>query len=265
MDRRHVELPRVRVQVLQHAEPHRGDAGSDGDFFLHEQIDDARGIEVRPGHHHLRAEHDGGKGESPCVGVEHRHNGKNRVALLDVHARRQGEAEGMQHDGAMRVEDAFRFAGGAGRVAHRRRVELVRLRQVHRGRGLREERFVFEIAGGHRFRGADDDHCLDGGDERLQLLPERQKRFVDDHHRIAGVVDDVGELVVVEAEVERVEDAAHERDGEIGLEVCAVVPGESGDAVARSDAEVDQDAREAAGAIGEVAHGVAVNRLVGEA
>ena len=79
------------------------------------------------------------------------------------------------------------------------------------------------------------------------------------------MVDDVGELVGVEAEVERVEDAAHERDAEVGLEVRAVVPAERGDAVAGLDAEVEQGPGEAAGAVGEVGEGVAVDRLVGEA
>ena len=61
------------------------------------------------------------------------------------------------------------------------------------------------------------------------------------------MVDDVGELVGVEAEVERVEDAADERNAEVGLEVLAVVPAEGGDAVAGADAEVGQDTGPAAG------------------
>ena len=89
------------------------------------------------------------------------------------------------------------------------------------------------------------------------LLPERQQAFVDEHGAVVGVVDDVGELVGVEAEVEGVEDAAHERDAEVGLEVRAVVPAERGDAIARPDAEIEQGAGEAAGADGEVAVGVA--------
>ena len=80
---------------------------------------------------------------------------------------------------------------------------------------------------------------------------------------IVGVVDDVGELVGVEAEVERVEHAAHERDAEVGLEVRAVVPAEGGDAVAGRDAEIEQDPREASGAVGEFGAGIAPDALVG--
>ena len=90
-------------------------------------------------------------------------------------------------------------------------------------------------------------------DLRPHLFPQRQQRFVDEHRAVVGVVDDVGELVGVEAEVERVEDAADERDAEVGLEVRAVVPAERGDAVAGADAEVEQGAGEAPGAAGEVA------------
>ena len=42
--------------------------------------------------------------------------------------------------------------------------------------------------------------------------------------RILGVVDDVGELLGEEADVERVEHRAHARDGEVGLEVLLGVP-----------------------------------------
>ena len=56
------------------------------------------------------------------------------------------------------------------------------------------------------------------------------------------------------------EDAAHERDAEVGLEVRAVVPAERGDAVAGADAEAERG-REASGARGEVGVGVAVPDL----
>ena len=61
--------------------------------------------------------------------------------------------------------------------------------------------------------------------------------LVHHHHLVLGVARDVGQLIGMEAEVERVEHRAHERDGEIGLEVAVVVPAESGDAVAGADAE----------------------------
>ena len=61
------------------------------------------------------------------------------------------------------------------------------------------------------------------------------------------------------------EHAANERDGEIGLEVRAVIPAERRHAVAGDDAEVDEGAGEAPGPVSEVAHRVAMNRFVREA
>ncbi len=265
MDGRDVELARVRIQVLQHGHPDRRNAGGDRHFFPLEQIDQAGWIQVRPWHHQLGAEHHRGEGEPPRVGVEHRDDGKDRVALGDVHTGAEREAEGVEHERAVRVEHAFRLTGGASGVAHGRRLVLLRLGQIHRRLGLGEQRFVFQIARRHRLGRADDDDGLDGRNERANLLPERQQRFVDQQELVLRVIDDVGELLGVEAEVEGVEDAADERDGEIGLEVRAVVPGERGDAVAGDDAEVGEGAGEPPGAVAEVAHGVAVNRLVREA
>ena len=62
----------------------------------------------------------------------------------------------------------------------------------------------------------------------------------------------IGELVGVETEVEGMQHTADERDAEVGLEVVVVVPAEGGDAVARGETEVEEDAGKAAGAIGEM-------------
>src|SRR5262249_53662133 len=51
-------------------------------------------------------------------------------------------------------------------------------------------------------------------------------------------------------------------DGEIGLEVRAVVPHQRGDAIAGLNAEGDEGASEAARAVGPVGNRVAVERLV---
>ena len=61
------------------------------------------------------------------------------------------------------------------------------------------------------------------------------------------------------------QDTANQRDGEVGLEVRAVIPAERRHAVAGNDAEIEQGASEAPGPVREVAHRVAMNRLVREA
>ena len=55
--------------------------------------------------------------EAPRVGVEHRHDGKDGVALVD--AEQRARRERVDRDRAVRVDDALRQAGGAAREAHR--------------------------------------------------------------------------------------------------------------------------------------------------
>src|SRR5207244_10917415 len=80
--------------------------------------------------------------------------------------------------------------------------------------------------------------------------PKRQQAFVDDGDPVAGVEDDVGQFVGMEAEIERMEDAAHQRDSEVCLEVLRVVPGQGRDPVAGVGAKRLAGSGEAAGALG---------------
>ena len=64
------------------------------------------------------------------------------------------------------------------------------------------------------------------------------EHVVDEHHPIAGVIDDVGDLLVEEPHVDRVEHGTHERHRPVELEVASRVVGEGGDPVAGTHAEV---------------------------
>ncbi len=245
-DRREVELAGVRVEVLQHAHPDRRHAAGQRDALGVEQIDQARGIEVRPRHHQLGADHHRRERHPPGVGVEHRHHRQDDVVLADAHAVIEREAEGVQHERAVRVEDALRVAGRAGRVAHRGGGALVGVGEILRRLGPGDQRLVFERsrrppAWSRRRRSSTGTLT-----RRAHLFPQRQQALVDEDGAVLRVVDDVGELVGVEAQVERVQHAAHQRDAEVGLEVRTVVPAERGDAVAGLDAEIEQRAGEAA-------------------
>ena len=66
-----------------------------------------------------------GVGQAPRVGVEHRHDRQHDVALADAEAVDRHGADGVQVRRAVAVDDALGVAGGAARVAHRRRPVLV--------------------------------------------------------------------------------------------------------------------------------------------
>ena len=175
---------------------------------------------------------------------------------------RRGER--VEHDRAMRVDDALRLPRGAARVAHRRRRALVDVPVGERlGVGRREQLLVLDRAG-RRLAGADRDHVLEA-DAVLERLDERPQRLVGDQDAIAGMRRDVGEVVGVEPQVERVRDEAADRSAEVGLQVLVVVPRERRDAVAVDEAElVAQRQRELLGASGEIGVRVGVPALVGQ-
>ena len=99
-----------------------------------------------------------------------------------------------------------------------------------------------------------------------EVLDERPEHLVRDQHLVARVRRDVGQVVGVEAEVERVRDHPADGDADVGLEVLVVVPGEGADAVAVLQAElVAQRGGEAAGARRELGVRVAMPASVGKA
>ena len=99
-----------------------------------------------------------------------------------------------------------------------------------------------------------------------EVLDERPQHLVRDQDAVARVRRDVGEVVGVQAEVQRVRDHAADRDADVGLEMLIVVPAEGPDAVSVLQAElVAERGGEAARTWRELGVGVAVPALVRQA
>ncbi len=168
-------------------------------------------------------------------------------------------------DRAVRVDDALRAAGRPARVAHRGREPLVdvALLELVCARG-RQQLLVVDRAVGRRSV-ADGDHVLEA-DTVLERLGQRPEHLVDEQDAVAGVLGDVGEVVGVEAKVERVRDHPAGGEPEVRLEVLVVVPAERPDAVAVAQPELlAQRDREPLRAVDEVGIGVGVPALVRQA
>ncbi len=75
---------------------------------------------------------------------------------------------------------------------------------------------------------------------RRELLDKGKKTEVEEHVAALGVVDDVADLLGEQAWVHRMQDSARTGDAEIQLEVPEPVPGQSGDPLARPDAEAPE-------------------------
>ena len=77
--------------------------------------------------------------------------------------------------------------------------------------------------------------------DSLQLigdrLDQRQQRRVDEDDFVLGVVDDVFELLMRQADIQGVDDGAGAGDAEVEFQMLIIVPGEGTHAVARLDAQ----------------------------
>src|SRR5690606_25066837 len=120
----------------------------------------------------------------------------------------QACGEGVQVERAVRVADALGGAGGAGGVAERGQVVLVPRYGFFQRRGGRDQFVVVRavpVGGDHRHLGA-------AGADAVQ---QRQQRRVDEHHAVIGVVDDVGDLVGCQPQVERVQHGSRQRSCQV--------------------------------------------------
>ena len=89
--------------------------------------------------------------------------------------------------------------------------------------------------------------CSDPLERRQQRREQAEQRAVDEDHLVVGVVDDVGELLGEQPDVQRVQHAPGARRGEVQLEVAGRVPRERRHAAVGGDAEVVEHAAEPAG------------------
>jgi hypothetical protein len=79
---------------------------------------------------------------------------------------------------------------------------------------------------------------------RQHPLQQRQQIVIGDDNLVAGMGGDVADHLGVQSQVQRVQDRAHSRDREVGLQVLGVVPHQRGDALVAVHAERAQRVRE---------------------
>ena len=195
-----------------------------------------------------------GVGGAPGVDVEHRHDQQAAVALAEADRVRRRRGHRVQPRRAVRVDDALGVARRARGVTHDRGGALVELGPLEAGLLGREEGLVVDRLAEHAASssGPWTMMCLTVGIWSRTFAKRRDQRSVDDDDRVLGVVDDEGQLFGEEPDVERVQDGAHARDGEVGLHVRLVVPHERRHAVTGLHAEFAQRRGQLLGALGDL-------------
>ena len=162
----------------------------------------------------------------------------------------------------MRVDNALRMAGGPGRVTHAERIGLRELGpRLDRARRLEQRLVLRQPIGHHGLGGVPHDHDVfhardlvaDAGEHRIDAR-------VGEDHRVARVIDDVGQILRGEPEVQRVQHGARERGRPVDLEMAVTVPRERRHAVAFFHSEIAEEPGQAHRALGEVGVGVPEER-----
>ncbi len=258
---REVPALRVRVEGLEDPHPDRRHAGADRHPLLDERVEQALRVEMRPREHLLGADERAREREAPCVRVEHRDDRQHGVAL--VGAEEPGGGQRVDRDRAVRVDDALRQPGGPAREAHRRGSALVDVAVDELALVGRGDQLLVVDRAVRRLARTDRDHVLEPHPVD-ELRGEGPEDLVDHEHAVACMGGDVGVVVRMEAEVQRVGDESAHRRADVGLEVLVVVPHERPDAVAVVQSEPPQRDREALGARRELRVAVPVPALVGQ-
>ncbi len=167
----------------------------------------------------------------------------------------------MQYDLTMAEIDSLRPTRGSRRVEYCRAGVLVEIREREVLRADRQQRLVFALDReiGLRRLGPvmHENVVLNRLQMGLELLQQRQEVGIEQNRGRAGVVDRIGDVFRDQAEVDRLHDRAHHRNGEVAFVIAVAVPFEDGDDVALLDADIGEAAGEPSDAFAKLPIGAA--------
>ena len=184
------------------------------------------------GGRHLRARAAPGarRRASPRRGCPRRWRGTSARPASRSRASRRPIASGwlaherVQDGRAVRVDDALGPAGGAARVTHGRGAVLVEVGEL-RSRGRRRRSAPRSRARPRARRRPSGISTSCSTPSKRGIVPASDG--VEEDHPVLGVADDVAQVVLEQADVQRVQHRAHARHREVQLEVAQRVPPEA--------------------------------------
>ncbi len=100
--------------------PERRDSSGERRALRLDHVRDIGRLQISSAEHDLRAHHHGGVRNAPAVGVEHRDQLQDRVALAQCEHIGQAQRKTVQHQRPMRVQNSLGMTRGPRRVAGRR-------------------------------------------------------------------------------------------------------------------------------------------------
>ena len=165
----------------------------------------------------------------------------------------------------MRVDHAFRIAGGSGCVTHGGGFGFLECREGIALRRSGQKVFVRGGPVGQRLAAmTHHDHTLDAG-MVFYLLIDRQQDVVHQEHAILSVVDDEGQFPGMQPEVQGMQHASGNGDTEVGFQVRVAVPHQGSHAIsALQPGAIERTGQGSRPAV-EIRVGVAVDGLIRKA
>ena len=230
------EFELLLAHELEQREPDRGYARRNRYALGLEQLIKTLAVELGAREYHLGAGQSATIGQGPGVGVKHGHNRQQYVAGADIEGVGQRCRVGMDHSGAVRVEHAFRIAGGAGGVAKRGSGALLEFGPLVVARLGSKQVFVAQQVGdgvrGHMSAAGHCDPAFHAFAQRSQFFDQGRERKIEQQVAVFRMIGDIRDLLGKQARIDGVHDRTHAGNAVEGFQMTKAVPGQCGDPVA---------------------------------
>ena len=100
----------VLLQVLNQAHPNRWDTGAQGDFFGLHQFIQTGAVQLWSRQNQFGTRHQTRIRQTPCIDMKHGHNRQHCFLRGNIQNIGQTSGQGTQHNGPVRVQNAFRVS-----------------------------------------------------------------------------------------------------------------------------------------------------------
>ena len=167
--------------------------------------------------------------QTPSVGVKHRHDGQDHVALASAERIDHHRPHRVQICRAVAIDDTLRVAGGAARVAHARGQVFVGDFKIGTRDALDQIFIIVHLHTGHRaghfaFAVVHDHEMFHRLECRQQRCDQCEQRAIDEDHFVFRVICDIGQLLGEQTYIQCVQHAPRAWRRKIKFEVSRRVP-----------------------------------------
>ena len=211
--------------MLEHGKPDGGDACGMGHALIAHQLVQ-RGCIIGGRKDELHTSGGTRKGQAPAGGMEHRHNGQQHRCAGQIKNAGRNFRHGVQHGGAMLIENTLGIARRAAGVAKHARITLIAHHPVKGAVHIAHQRAIAVVAVKH-------DEVLHRLQMRFQPVDNRLELGIIHQHPVFGVVHDVDQVFIKQTDIDGVDHAATANGAIPSRQMAVMVHGKGGDPIPR--------------------------------